>query len=210
MHGYSHAEILDISFVVNSVASLLFVVFSFPLESKNSDGVIALLTGLVFVAFIPVSYYSLRMSPSRTGIGVVLGASVIMIMIALQTAIFWGQSGNCKIYSISPNDSHDHELRSHRYLQGEHNAPPSSGMGSEYIRTKCSSAGAMKRLCAVSVFLFLYYIYFVGVLYQYSDEIVATCSDYCLVSTSSGDEGLEADSVGPKLDSSVLSPPTIP
>jgi hypothetical protein len=195
MHTYTYSEILDYSFAVITIASILFLVSCFPIESKNTDGVVAIFTGVVFVLFLPVSYYALRIAPSRMGIGTVIGASLVMITVALQTAIFWGQHGNCLRYSVAPEgqqlkDEQEPELMSHRLLQEADVVNKTDYMISykQFTETTCNSTEAMKRLCGIAVFIFLFYIYFVGVVYHYMDDIVGSSSEYCLVSTSAVDE----------------------
>jgi hypothetical protein len=50
----------------------------------------------IIIITITINIIYTHRSTSRTSFGVILGSSVVLTIISLQTAIFWGQYGECE------------------------------------------------------------------------------------------------------------------
>ena len=87
--------------IVEVCFSICFVVAATSLFWNHYAGVVGILTGLAYISFTGVSYYGIMVKPNRTFFGAILGASCVMVFVALQSAIFWGQYANCTL-SNSP------------------------------------------------------------------------------------------------------------
>lgn len=151
LSNYPHTLVLDATFGAQALFSFCFLVSSFVAFGNKYAGSVAVLSGLVFAGFTAGSYYGIRKRISRTSYGAVLGGASILVVLSLQTAVFWGQYANCEA-----GDESVVALRS-----GE-------------IGVECTHVGAMKSVCTFSVFLFLSYIFQMVVLYAYKDLLLGT------------------------------------
>lgn len=93
-------------------------------------------------------YYICR-AINRTYYGIALGLYSVLILVSLQTAIFWGQYSSCDRIEV-------HIDIKGRNLEG----------------IDCDDVSAMKSLCAFSVFLFLTHLTFTLSLFFYKDRIL--------------------------------------
>lgn len=98
---YSHEEILDGLVVVQVVFVFCYLISAFVTFSSSFGGLSSVVSGLVFAAFTGLTYYGLRRNISRTIYGIILGGSFILVFITLESAIYWGQYGNCEHVSTS-------------------------------------------------------------------------------------------------------------
>jgi hypothetical protein len=108
------------------------------------------LTGLIFLTFTILSYFGLRKFINRTKYGGVLGASSVLLMVALQASIFWGQYSNCDVVSQDMTGA----------------------AKKGYIGVECSHPTAMSALCAFSVLLFLSHLLLIVVLLLYKEQLL--------------------------------------
>lgn len=188
---FTHTELIDGTLLAQVMFTFSFLVSSFVVSSNDYAGFLVVFTGLVFAAFIGFTYYSVRKAASRTMYGVVLGGLVVLTFISLQTAIFWGQYGNCESEvdtwaptyapTASPesrrmNNVIPAEIESIQHI-GIHMA---AGYADEmqgrvlysHFGIECYRTHAMKSVCAFSVFMFLSYIALVGLLFKYKNDIL--------------------------------------
>ena len=151
---YNHSDFLNVTFVAQAVFIFCFFVSSLFVSSNAYANFLAVFTSLIFAAFGLYSYYSLRINITRTNFGIVLGGTFVLVMISLQTSIFWGQYGNCEPY---------HNLDKQTYHSSR-----------SLIGVDCSDTHAMKSLCAFAVFMFLSYLFLIGLLYRFKDDILGS------------------------------------
>ena len=78
---------------------------------------------------------------------------MMMVMISLQTAVFWGQYGQCEHFMSVGIDM--------KKLSASNN-----------IAVNCFGKNAMKSLCAFAVFMFLSYLFLIGTLIKFKDDIL--------------------------------------
>lgn len=148
--SYSFTELIDSTLIAEGVFVFCYVISSLFLLSNSYAGFVGGMFGIVWIVYLAFAYYSIRMKPSRILYGVTLGVSVMLIILTLQQAIFWGQSSGCS-----------QTADGHRRLLG----------------IECYQIGAMKSVCTFSVFLFLAEIFLVFILLRHKDDLLPTGSD---------------------------------
>ena len=118
-----------------------------------------------------------------------LGASCVLVFVALQSAIFWGQYANCE--DGGARVGHVRLLGAVEVgTPGGGGGGGGGGSGSESPRAigaatgrfrhrqltklaaECSNRGGMRAACAFSVFMFLAYLFFILVLFRFK---VSSC-----------------------------------
>jgi hypothetical protein len=90
--------------------------------------------------------YLLKYHKSRTVYGGVMGAGLFLVVLSLQTAIFWGEYSKC-----TPGQS----------LEDRYNS-------------ECSNREAMVSACVFSVFMFLALLGQLALLFMYKDAILGS------------------------------------
>lgn len=91
----SYGQLIDNILKTQSVLVFCLLISSFYLATNAYAGFITVFTAFMFAAFIGVTYYGIRLSPSRTFYGAILGACIVLLIVSLQLAIFWGQYSGC-------------------------------------------------------------------------------------------------------------------
>ena len=152
LSNYPHTLVLDATLGAQAVFAFCYLISSFVAFGNKYAGSVGVLTGFVFSFFTIASYYGIRKRISRTSYGAVMGGASILLVLSLQTAVFWGQYANCEASDESTV------------------AIVRSGV----IGVECSHIGAMKSVCTFSVFLFLSYIFQITVLYAYKDLLLGS------------------------------------
>ena len=171
-----HEQIIDLTLAAQGLFTFCYLISSFVVASNPYGGFPAVFTGLIHTAFIGISYYGIRQKPSRIIYGGILGACSVLICISLMTAIFWGQYGGCATLAkatymmptLAPTQAPhnaNRNLMTEKLL--ENSARRLTGIA-------CQHTSAMKSVCAFSVFHFLTYLGFVGILLKFKNEILAT------------------------------------
>lgn len=97
---YSHYDLLDFTILAQAVFSFGFFLSLFSVSSNDYVGFVALLLAILFSVFTGLIHYVIN-KPNRMLYGAILGASVVMIFISLESAVFWGSYGTCVRSSIS-------------------------------------------------------------------------------------------------------------
>lgn len=151
-----HEQFLDVILLVQSICSFCCLISAFVISSNSYAGFIAVLTSMIYCGFSAISWYGIRYKTNRILFGAILGASAVLVVISLQTAIFWGQYSGCESYGSASNHSSS-RIMTHRLLSG----------------VECKNTGGMKGVCLFSVFMFLSYIVFIALLGKYKNEILA-------------------------------------
>lgn len=151
LNNYPHTLVLDGIFGAQAIFTFCYLISSFVAFGNKYAGSVAVLTGLTFAAFTLAAYYGIRKRISRTSYGAVMGGASILLILSLQTAVFWGQYANC--------EAGDESIVTVR---------------SGSIGVECTHLGAMKSICTFSVFLFLSYIIQISILYTYKDLLLGS------------------------------------
>lgn len=153
---YLHGELLDRLLPGQALLIVSYFISACFVGSNNFAGFNALFLGMIYIAFAIATYYGLKVYATRINFGAILGGSVILMFISLQSAIFWGQYADCE--------------PQHRYLLGSeilHRKLDSFELGPE-----CRNVSAMKSLCTFSVFMFLGYIVQIWFLVHFKNDIL--------------------------------------
>lgn len=90
--------------------------------------------------------YGLKYHKCRTVYGAVMGAGVFLVVLALETAIFWGEYSKCD---------------------------PTSSLADRW-NSECGQVQAMQSACVFAVFMFLSLLGQLVLLYMYKDAILGT------------------------------------
>jgi ABC-type branched-subunit amino acid transport system permease subunit len=143
MLGYPHTQLIDGTLAAQAVFLLCLLISALFLLSNSYSGFVLFLYSVIWICWIPGSYYSMRMAPGRLLYGVTLGVGAMLLILTLMEAIFFGQSSGC---SQTPE----------RRLLG----------------IECYQTGAMKSVCTFSVFLFLSQTFFLFVVLRHKDELL--------------------------------------
>jgi hypothetical protein len=148
---YSQEQIIDLLLKAQTVIVCCYLICALVVGGNTYSGFNAVFLGLVFAGFTGATYYGLRVHVSRTHFGMLLGGGCMLLFMSLESAIYWGQYGACEAEPTTTSSS------------------TSTGTGSG---PECSQQGAMKALCAFSVFMFLSYIGLVGALVYFKEELL--------------------------------------
>ena len=127
--NYTWKEMVLYTIIVEIVLSTCFLVAASSLIWNHYAGAVGILTGLAYLSFCGISYYGIMVKPNRTFYGAILGASCVLVFVALQSAIFFGQYSNCtlstprrRITTITNTQEHV-SLLLQPQLQQENNDP---------------------------------------------------------------------------------------
>lgn len=150
LENYSHDSLLDGTFLVQGVLILCYLISAFVVSSNAYAGFNGVFLGIVYAVILAASYRGLRKDVTRTMYGALLGSCCMLVMMSLQSAIFWGQYSGCDT--------------SRRLMEI-----------SERILTSvvCEHRYAMKSVCAFSVFMFLSYLFQIFLMIKFKNEILA-------------------------------------
>eukprot|EP01031_Cornospumella_fuschlensis_P030497 gene30496-36860_t len=142
LQDYSPDQLLKGTLLIQVVFVACYLISAVFLATNTYAGFNALLLGVVIIAVIGLSYYGLFKEVTRTLFGIVLGCSVMLIFMTLQSAIFWGQYSDCNPHSLLNSV------------------------------IQCYNPAAMKSCCTFSVFLFLTYIAQVAAMIRYKNDVL--------------------------------------
>ena len=203
----SHTKSVSYLLQVQSVFICLYLLSAVFVADNSYNGFNSLLLGGVFLAFAGLTYYVLNVHINRTIFGAVLGSSCILVFIALESSIFWGQISNCSapttttltlpLSTVAPTligaayRQSERHLMPHSYMRVSSNlfTSPSNSvsslnglrqlLASDHYRygPECNSRTAMRCLCAFSVFMFLSYITQVGLLVYFKNDLLASSNN---------------------------------
>jgi len=214
---YTHDQLIDGVIITQIVTVFCYLISSFVNATNRYAGFVGIITGVIYGVFTWITHYGLRRNITRTLFGVILGGVVMLAFISLEGSIFWGQYGQCKasnyVYptlkpTYAPTFAPIATTRSlgsyfnfegfldfthvSRHLMEEEEASHVSRMLT--IGVECSHGGAMKSMCAFSVFMFLTYLAVIGIMLKFKNEILGSGQlneGYAAVpSTSGGDDAL--------------------
>lgn len=191
---YSYQELIDFTLLAQGILSLCFLVSALSVAAYDSTGYLAVFTAFIFSTFTGISHYGISYKLTSVFYGAILGSSFILIFVALQSAIFWGQYGTCSmgsaaIYTAIPSMAPSMQPSTNPTI-----APTSVNMSAllrpnilvmqqlsnlqhrQLDEVICISTGGMKAICAFSVFLMFTYAFFLTVLFRFKDDVLAKLS----------------------------------
>uniref|UniRef100_A0A7S2V692 MARVEL domain-containing protein n=1 Tax=Fibrocapsa japonica TaxID=94617 RepID=A0A7S2V692_9STRA len=85
----------------HGVLTACYLICSFVVASTANAGFNAVLTGLVYAVYCVGAYQVLHKSKTALSVGFLIGFSALLIVLSLETAIYWGQLANCETVSES-------------------------------------------------------------------------------------------------------------
>lgn len=154
MEAYTHTELINGTLAAQGVFIFCYLISAFVVAGNRYSGFVVVFTGFVFAAFSGFTYYGLRIAISRTIFGAILGSCVIMIIISLETAIFWGQYDDCERFHNNSGE-----------LQKTNN---------NLIGIECNHTSAMKSVCTFAVFIFLSYLFQIALLMRFKEDMLGS------------------------------------
>jgi hypothetical protein len=157
---YSHHELLDFTVLVQAFLSFCFFLSAISVFGNHYAGFFALFLALLFSVMTGISHYGLSYHPNKILWGAILGSSVVMIFISLESAIFWGSYGNCVPPPLVPPTTPVLLVDTHRSLYG----------------VECHNTSGIKSCCVFSVFLMLSYLIFITLVIRFKNEILGNDS----------------------------------
>jgi hypothetical protein len=189
---YTPDQLIDGNLALQGLFCFGYVISSFCVYWNTYGGFDAVFLGIVYVCSVIFTYSFIRKSINRTKYGGILAASLFLVCISLQNAIFWGQYSNC---GEMGHMSHKYNQASTTYSSpsfppisspnhpndpiDNHPPPPlarallrSIPKAFEKYDSQCYNVSAMKSVCTFSVFLFLSYIFQVFLLLRFKDELL--------------------------------------
>jgi len=164
--GSLHTELFDYTILAQLLFTFCYLISSFVVAGNDYAGFLCVFLGLIYTGFACMSYYGVRKSPSRSWYGAILGASLLLVIISLQSAIFWGQYSECTRAS-SPTRAPTQKPSGRRLAQATSTQRLLLGI-------ECEHTSAMKSVCAFSVFMFLAYIVQIGLLLKFKNDFLGS------------------------------------
>lgn len=153
--------VFDWCLCAQTLLAIGFFASALCLAGNAYAGFNVVLTALVFALIIPVSFQFIRKSTSQLLYGFTLGVLFVITVVALETAVFWGEYSSCTpVAARTPADSSALKI--------------SSKLGVD-----CGNRTAMTCACVFASGLFVLYLAQILVLVLCKDEVlqrlVASC-----------------------------------
>ena len=93
----SHEDVVRGILAAQAFLTFCYLVSAMFLRTNDYAGFIAVFTGFIFSGSIGFTYYGITHLISRTMYGTILGYSMVLTLISLQSSIFWGQYSSCDV-----------------------------------------------------------------------------------------------------------------
>jgi len=168
----SHGELLDYTLIAQLLFSCCYLISSFFVFGNDYAGFNALLLSVFFFLKIYFTYVGIKKSPSRSLYGAVLGSGLILLVLSLQSAIFWGQYADCEKASQPSSAPTNSPAQAQKILM---NSSANLDFAQrQLLGVECNHTSAMKSVCAFSVFMFLAYIVELGLLLKFKNEFLGS------------------------------------
>ena len=145
---YSHTTLFDATLVIQLLFTLSFLISASFVFANPYNGFNTIFLGIVYLAFIGVSFYCIRYDISRTKFGAILAACLYLVFLSLENAIYWGQYSNCSVPGFFKYFA-DHIIY-------------------------CNNTAAMSSVSAFSVLMFLSYLFELFLLFRFKDNFLGT------------------------------------
>lgn len=151
--------------MVLTIATEAFLAFPlticcFVVAGTANMGFNAVLTALLNISFIAGSYYVVKNSKTPIAIGFLIGSSVMVTLLNLMTAIYWGQLSKCQILTAS------------------------------VAQYSCSQPDAYGAVCAFAVMMFLVNMTFTTFIIIWRGELICEAGMYDDLPQSSSHGGM--------------------
>eukprot|EP00607_Mallomonas_marina_P010305 CAMPEP_0182418374 /NCGR_PEP_ID=MMETSP1167-20130531/2827_1 /TAXON_ID=2988 /ORGANISM="Mallomonas Sp, Strain CCMP3275" /LENGTH=184 /DNA_ID=CAMNT_0024592559 /DNA_START=123 /DNA_END=677 /DNA_ORIENTATION=+ len=125
-----------------AVLSFPFTICAFVVSGTANAGFNVVLTALLLNAFIGGSYYVVRKSKTPIAVGFLIGCAIMMTLLSLMTAVYWGQLANCQMV--------DRDVKQY----------------------SCEQVGGYSAVAAFASLLFIVQIAFTGAIIKYRAELI--------------------------------------
>lgn len=167
-----HDQLLDYLLVGQLAIEIGYTISALVVAGNTFSGFNGIFLGFVYILFTLFCYYGLRKKINRTIFGAILGGATMLLFMSLENAIFWGQYGSCNTYSrrnLLMSDTPSTDIWESDNI---------SLMGQQHLRRNlsyapaCYNQGAMRSVCAFSVFMFLSYIALLALLLYFKNDIL--------------------------------------
>lgn len=123
---YDFRGVIDKTLATNAVFAFCLLLSVIVDIGNSYSGFTGVMYGFQWLAYLPLAFYVVRVSPTRALYGVVLGCGVWLVVLSLMQAIYYGQASGCSVVA-------------RRSL----------------LSAECAHPSAQKSACVFSVFLFL-------------------------------------------------------
>lgn len=161
-------QLIDLILGFQILCIVCFFISAFFQWNNVYAGFTTFFLGILISIFIYYTYRILRIEITRISYGIILGGSVMLVFILLQSAIFWSQYSGC--------------------IPNKNPSATSTTTSSNGYGVNCTYTAAMESLSTFSVFLFLSYISLIGVMIKYKNDLLGNApvreGGYSAVSTS--------------------------
>ena len=161
-------QVLQLSLVVQALVVFCFSITAFLVSSTANAGFNVVLNGFLNVGYVGGSFYALKAN-APIAIGFLIGVTLMMAVLDLMTAIYWGNLSHC---SKIP---HDEVLDQY----------------------SCQNRSTYRAVCAFASILFILKIMFLGALLKWHQSLIDETGLYDEVlqgSSGRGDGGVGVDS----------------
>ena len=120
---------MNVSLVAQLGVASCFCLTSIFLRHFSVVGFQLLVTGLLNVTFAVGSFWIINKQPDSLSVGACLGSGVVVSLLSLITAVYWGELSRCEVLSVSVR------------------------------KYTCDSKDAMRVLCIFSIILFILQVF---------------------------------------------------
>ena len=147
---------------IESLSTFAFFISACTVASTANAGFNVMITAFLYIGFCLGGMYTLTRSQSGVAIGFLIGVSLMLTVLSLQTAVFWGQLANCAdSVGVGGVDAIQLDI--------------SSGVIDHYT---CANRGGMRSVCVFASINFIIGLAFSGSLIKGKDEIINEVGGY--------------------------------
>ena len=168
-------EYVDKILKAQGVIAFCFLICVSVLAKNEYAGVVGVFIALFFIAFIYVTYRGILLETNRVYYGAILGGCSLLLLVSLETSIFYGEYSKCSTDSDVSSDTNiiaitDDAIGIHYSDDTRRNLINRSLR--EVICVQCSKKSAMRAACFFSSAMLLSYLLLLIVLYFSKNEIL--------------------------------------
>ena len=159
---------------VQGVIALCFLICVSVLAKNEYAGVVGVFIALFFIAFIYVTYRGILLETNRVYYGAILGGCSLLLLVSLESSIFYGEYSKC---SADSGDSSDTNIIATTddvgiFYSDDARRNLITRSLREVIGVQCSKKSAMRAACVFSSAMLLSYLLLIIVLYSSKNEIL--------------------------------------
>ena len=156
------------------VIALCFLICVSVLAKNEYAGVVGVFIALFFIAFIYVTYRGILLETNRVYYGAILGGCSLLLLVSLESSIFYGEYSKC---SADSGDSSDTNIIATTddvgiFYSDDARRNLITRSLREVIGVQCSKKSAMRAACVFSSAMLLSYLLLIIVLYSSKNEIL--------------------------------------